>query len=94
MLMLQLPALIKEIGRGAKGARDLLMADAEQLFAAMLNGDVPDLELGAILLSLRIKGESDEELREEILTAETEEDAEDLGDEDEGAFEDDLREKE
>jgi DNA-directed RNA polymerase subunit beta len=41
-------------------------------------------------------GEPDEELREEILTAETEagEDEEDLGDEDEGAFEDDLREKE
>src|SRR5574343_366803 len=60
--MLQLPALIKEIGRGAKGARDLPLADAEHLFAAMLAGDVPDLELGAILLSLRIKGESDAEL--------------------------------
>lgn len=60
--MLQLPALIKEIGRGAKGARDLTMTDAEQLFSAMLAGNVPDLELGAILLSLRIKGESDEEL--------------------------------
>lgn len=57
-----LPTLIKEIGRGAKGARDLPIADAESLFAAMLSGQVPDLELGAILLSLRIKGESDEEL--------------------------------
>ena len=57
-----LPSLIKEIGRGAKGARDLSMADAEDLFTAMLHGDVPDLELGAILLSLRIKGESDDEL--------------------------------
>lgn len=59
---IQLPALIKEIGRGAKGARNLSERDAEQLFAAMLAGDVPDLELGAILLSLRIKGESDDEL--------------------------------
>lgn len=57
-----LPALIKEIGRGAKGARDLSMADAESLFTAMLAGQVPDLELGAILLSLRIKSESDGEL--------------------------------
>lgn len=57
-----LPALIKEIGRGAKGARDLSMADAESLFTAMLAGQVPDLELGAILLSLRIKSESDDEL--------------------------------
>jgi anthranilate phosphoribosyltransferase len=54
--------LIKEIGRGAKGARDLSAADAESLFSAMLSGQVPDLELGAILLSLRIKSESDEEL--------------------------------
>lgn len=59
---LRLPTVIKEIGRGAKGARDLPMADAEGLFAAMLSGEVPDLELGAILLSLRVKGESDEEL--------------------------------
>lgn len=57
-----LPLLIKEIGRGAKGARDLSAEDAEALFAAMLSGNVPDLELGAILLSLRIKGESDHEL--------------------------------
>ena len=57
-----LPALIKEIGRGAKGARELSAEVAETLFTAMLSGDVPDLELGAILLSLRIKGESDEEL--------------------------------
>lgn len=60
--MLQLPNLIKEIGRGAKGARDLSTTDARELFAAMLAGEVPDLELGAILLSLRIKGESDDEL--------------------------------
>ena len=58
----QLPALIKEIGRGTKGARDLPEADAEQLFGAMLQGSLPDLELGAILLALRIKGESDDEL--------------------------------
>ena len=57
-----LPTLIKEIGRGAKGARDLSTDDAETLFAAILQGDVPDLELGAILIALRIKGESDDEL--------------------------------
>lgn len=60
--LIALPTLIKEIGRGAKGARDLSADDAEALFTAMLNGQVPDLELGAILLSLRIKGESDDEL--------------------------------
>lgn len=49
---------IKEIGRGAHGARDLAQEEAQQLYAAMLDGGVPDLELGAILLGLRMKGES------------------------------------
>lgn len=53
---------IKEIGRGAKGARDLSRTDAQQLYAAMLDGGVPDLELGAILLALRVKGESISEM--------------------------------
>lgn len=57
-----LPALIKEIGRGAKGARDLSRDQAQALLAAILAGQVQDLELGAILLSLRVKGESDDEL--------------------------------
>lgn len=55
-------AVIKEIGRGAKGARSLPVEDAEGLFADMLDGRVPPLELGAVILSMRIKGESDEEL--------------------------------
>ena len=38
---------IREIGRGAEGARDLSSDDARQLYAAMLDGGVPDLELGA-----------------------------------------------
>ncbi len=49
---------IKEIGRGAEGARDLPQEEAKQLYAAMLDGGVPDLELGAILIALRVKGES------------------------------------
>lgn len=50
--------LIKEIGGGARGARDLDEDSAFMLFAAMLAGEVPALELGAILIALRIKGES------------------------------------
>ena len=53
---------IREIGRGAKGARDLSQADAERLFGAMLDGEIDELQLGALLIGLRIKGESDEEL--------------------------------
>lgn len=53
---------IKEIGRGAQGARDLSSDDARQLYAAILDGGVPDLELGAILLALRVKGEALDEM--------------------------------
>jgi len=54
--------LIKEIGRGERGANDLDESDARQLFGAMLDGGVPELELGAILIALRMKGESVGEL--------------------------------
>jgi len=53
---------IKEIGRGKHAARDLSREDAQGLFAAMLAGQVPELQLGAILIALRVKGESLEEL--------------------------------
>ncbi len=53
---------IKEIGRGVKGARSMSRDDAHRLYAAMLEGRVSDLELGAILLAMRIKGESVDEL--------------------------------
>jgi anthranilate phosphoribosyltransferase len=56
------PALIKELGRGARGARDLTREQAEALFGAMLDGTVPELELGAILIALRVKGESTDEV--------------------------------
>jgi anthranilate phosphoribosyltransferase len=53
---------IKEIGRGQKGARSISRDDARSLYAAMLDGRVPDIELGALLLAMRIKGESVDEL--------------------------------
>ncbi|MCK2087512.1 DNA-binding protein YbiB [Thauera aromatica] len=55
-------AIIKEIGRGAKGARALDAATAAALFGDILDGTVPELELGAILISFRLKGESLDEL--------------------------------
>lgn len=54
--------MIKEIGRGKNAARDLARDDARALFGAMLAGQIPDLQLGAVLIALRIKGESLEEL--------------------------------
>jgi anthranilate phosphoribosyltransferase len=54
--------VIKNIGRGKKGARDLPRQEARDLYRAMLDGNVSDLELGAIVMAMRIKGESVDEL--------------------------------
>lgn len=61
--MMDYRTVIKEIGRGKAGARALPYAQAFALFGAMLDGEVPDFELGAILLAYRVKGESIEELK-------------------------------
>lgn len=53
---------IKEIGRGKKGARSISREDARRLYAAMLDGRVSDLELGGLMLAMRIKGESVDEI--------------------------------
>lgn len=53
---------IKTIGRGARGARGLDSEAAQTLYAAILDGRVSDLELGAVLLAYRIKSESAEEI--------------------------------
>ena len=62
MRALDLPNLIHELGRGARGARPLSRDDSRDLFAAMLDGAIPDLELGGILIAYRIKGETADEL--------------------------------
>ena len=53
---------IREIGRGPHAARPLAAEDACELGSAMLAGEVPPLELGAILLAYRLKGETVGEL--------------------------------
>lgn len=58
----QLTSIIKEIGRGKNAARDLSRDDARALFTAILNDEIPPLQLGAILIAMRIKGESLDEL--------------------------------
>jgi anthranilate phosphoribosyltransferase len=54
--------VVKEIGRGPSGSRDLSLEEAQQLYGALLDGGVPDLELGAIAIALRMKGESIDEM--------------------------------
>lgn len=53
---------IKEIGRGHAGARALSSAQAQDLMGQVLDGAVTDLEIGAFVLAMRIKGETVDEL--------------------------------
>ena len=53
---------IKEIGRGARGARPLEREQATDLFGQILDGAVSDLEVGAFCLAMRIKGETPQEM--------------------------------
>ncbi len=53
---------IKEIGRGARGAKPLDRAQAHDLFGQVLDGTVTDLEIGAFCLAMRIKGETPDEM--------------------------------
>ncbi|SUW64720.1 glycosyl transferase family protein [Buttiauxella agrestis] len=54
--------IIKEIGRGKNHARSLDFDTARGLYAHMLRGEVPELELGGVLIALRIKGEGEDEM--------------------------------
>jgi anthranilate phosphoribosyltransferase len=53
---------IKEIGRGADGARSLGADQAEDLMGTVLDGGASDLEVGAFALAMRMKGESLDEI--------------------------------
>jgi anthranilate phosphoribosyltransferase len=54
--------VIKDIGRGAAGARSLTREQAHDTMARVLAGQVSDLQLGALLIALRMKGESLDEI--------------------------------
>jgi anthranilate phosphoribosyltransferase len=53
---------IKEIGRGRDNAKALTRVEAGLVWGALLDGRVSDLETGAILLAMRVKGESPDEI--------------------------------
>jgi anthranilate phosphoribosyltransferase len=54
--------IIKRVGRGNVGARSLARAEMQVLFGEMLEGAIPDLELGGLLIAFRMKGESLDEI--------------------------------
>ncbi len=53
---------LKEIGRGAQGARPLARAQAADMLGQVLDGQCSDLEIGAFCIAMRIKGETPEEM--------------------------------
>jgi len=55
-------AYIKEIGRGQAGARSLSLAQSQDLMSQLLDGGLSDLEIGAFVLAMRMKGETLDEL--------------------------------
>ena len=55
-------AYLKEIGRGKEGARSLTAAQAEDLLRQVYAGEVSEVQLGAFVIAMRIKGESPAEL--------------------------------
>ena len=53
---------LRQIARGARGARDLERAAARDLFSQVLDRRASDLEIGAFCVAMRIKGETPAEL--------------------------------
>lgn len=53
--------VVRVIGRGATLGRSLTLAEAEQAAHWLLNGEVDDVQLGAFLMMLRLRGETPEE---------------------------------
>ena len=53
---------LKEIARGRNGARDMTREQARTVFEAVFEGRVDELALGALLVALRVKNESVDEL--------------------------------
>lgn len=62
MKTIDLQSIIKDIGRGRNAAGNLSRDDAQTLFSEIVAGRIPELELGAILIALRVKSETLEEL--------------------------------
>jgi anthranilate phosphoribosyltransferase len=60
---MSISSYIKIIGRGKEGARALSAEQAHELFSAVLDKSANDLQIGAFLLAMRIKGETSDELQ-------------------------------
>ena len=54
--------VLREIGRGREGARDMTFEQAFEVFGKVLRGEVSGVELGAFCAAMRIKGETPQEM--------------------------------
>jgi anthranilate phosphoribosyltransferase len=59
---MSIAAYIKDIGRGAAGARALSHEAARDVMGRVLDGSVSDVEVGAFLIAMRMKGETLDEI--------------------------------
>lgn len=58
----QVALWLKDLARGARAARSLTREDAEALGDLLFAGALPDAQVGALLVALRMKGESADEI--------------------------------
>jgi anthranilate phosphoribosyltransferase len=61
-MTINMPALIAKVGKGEKGAKDLTYQEAAGAMRLLLEGQATLAQVGAFLLSMRIKSESVSEL--------------------------------
>jgi anthranilate phosphoribosyltransferase len=54
--------VIKAVGTGPRGSRDLTFAEAREATTALLDGEVSPAQAGAFLIGMRVKGEAADEL--------------------------------
>ncbi|EAR09669.1 glycosyl transferase family protein [Reinekea blandensis] len=59
---LSLPGLIRALGRGKKGSRNLTRAEAHYAMSSILDGTMTQAQLGALLMLMRVKEETPEEI--------------------------------
>ncbi len=59
---MKIAQLLREIGRGKEGARSMTEEQAHAVMSAVLDDQVGEVELGAFVMAMRIKGESQAEL--------------------------------
>ncbi|TCS42491.1 glycosyl transferase family protein [Reinekea marinisedimentorum] len=65
-----MPLIIRALGRGKKGTRNLTEAEAGFVMSAILDGSITPAQLGAFLMLMRVKEETAEELSGMVSAAE------------------------